>query len=114
MISFMKVSEEYSRILFRFNMQIITIIKTIPGFRYKNKMWFIPNCEINGFLQKVDPIVCEIEENNSKKQKVEQQLDYNEEETRHVFEESLQEKNNKKKPNQLEIVVQSDEYIRVI
>ncbi len=52
MISFMKVSEEYSRILFRFNMQIITIIMKIPGFRYKNKMQFIPNYEINDFLQK--------------------------------------------------------------
>jgi hypothetical protein len=48
------------------------------------------------------------------KQKVEQQLEYNEEETRQVFEESIQEKYNKKKPNHLELVVQSEEYMRVI
>ncbi len=95
MISFMKISDEYSRILFRFNMQNITVIKTMPGFRYQIKMWFIPISEISNFLQK-DSIICEIEENNSKKQKVEQQLQYNEEETRQVFEESIQEKYNKK------------------
>ena len=74
MISFVKISSDYQRVVFAFDMEIINILKTIPGFRYKNKMWFIPISQTETFKEKFD-LMEKCNENETKNKKIEQKLE---------------------------------------
>ena len=42
LVTFRKRTNQLSEVVFKFNREIIDVIKTIPDFLYENKKWFIP------------------------------------------------------------------------
>ena len=41
-VTFKKRTNQLTEVVFKFNREIIDVIKTIPDFFYENKKWFIP------------------------------------------------------------------------
>ncbi len=112
MISFVKISSDYQRVVFAFDMEIINILKTIPGFRYKNKMWFIPISQTETFEEKFD-LMEKCNENETKNKKIEQKLEYDVDESRHVFYSINANNDVIKKHNEIEVTLLTDEVLKI-
>ena len=70
LVSFKKRTNQLTEVVFKFNREIIDVIKTIPDFFYENKKWFIPadkKIELQDKIQLLQLIKDDDEKENEKK-----------------------------------------------
>jgi hypothetical protein len=79
-ISFKKRTNQLTEVVFKFNREIIDVIKTIPDFMYENKKWFIHTEKKNVLQEKIELLQFMKDEDEKKTEKriVKRKLDFDE------------------------------------